>query len=117
MYGSVVLDQAGLVDATPRLQRATLVAVDGVDGSGKTTFAELLASEYRNRGRAALVVHMDDFLNPRAIRHRMGRTSPEGFFFDTYDLGAFTAKVREPLRPGGSQAIVTRAFASARTAP
>ncbi len=110
MYGLVVPDLASLVDATPQLPGAALVAVDGVDGSGKTTFADLLATEYFNRGRAALVVHMDDFLNPRAIRHRMGRTSPDGFFLDTYDLGAFAANVLEPLRPGGSRAIVPRAF-------
>ncbi len=53
---------------------------------------------------------MDDFLNPRAIRYRMGRTSPDGFFLNTYDLDAFTASVLEPLRPGRSRAIVPRAF-------
>ncbi len=103
-------DLAPIVDATPQVPRATLVAVDGVDGSGKSTFADLLVTEYFNRRRAALVVHMDDFLNPRAIRYRMGRTSPHGFFLDTYDLGAFTANILEPLRPGGSREIVPRAF-------
>lgn len=87
-----------------------MVAVDGVDGSGKTTFADLLASEFIRRGRVALTVHMDDFLNPRAIRHRMGRTSPDGFFLDTYDLEAFATNVLEPLRPGDTRVIVPRAF-------
>ncbi|QNN52733.1 uridine kinase [Nocardioides mesophilus] len=103
-------DLASIVDATPCGQRVVLVAVDGVDGSGKTTFAGLLAAEYLNRGRVALVVHMDDFLNPRAIRYRRGRTSPDGFFLDTYDLGTFAANVLEPLAPGGDRAVVARAF-------
>ena len=103
-------DLARFVDETPRRPGATLVAVDGVDGSGKTTFADVLASEYANRGRIAVIVHLDDFLNPRAIRHRRGRASPEGFFLDTYDLGAFTSKVLEPLRPGGTSVIVPRAL-------
>jgi uridine kinase len=86
------------------------VAVDGVDGSGKTTFAALLAGAYSEQRRPVEVVHLDDFLNPRAVRYRLGRTSPEGYFSDTYDLAAFSAKVLDPLRPGGNRTIVRRAF-------
>lgn len=108
-YGLGMPDLASLVAATPVLERPTLVAVDGVDGSGKTTFAERLATAYTDRGRAVQVVHMDDFLNPRSVRYRMGRTSPEAFFSETYDLVAFTTKVH-PLRPGADHAITLRAF-------
>jgi uridine kinase len=76
-----------------------LVAVDGLDGGGKTAFAESLATAYTDLGRAAHVVHMDDFLNPRSVRYRMGRTSPEGFFRDTCDRAAFTTRVLDPLKP------------------
>ncbi len=103
-------DLASLVTTTPVLERPSLVAVDGVDGSGKTTFAERLATAYIGWGRAVQVVHMDDFLNPRSVRYRMGRTSPEGFFRDTYDRAAFTTKVLHPLRPGANHAITPRAF-------
>jgi uridine kinase len=87
-----------------------LVAVDGVDGSGKTTFAQQLATRYAECGRTAHVVHLDDFLNPRAVRYQLGRDSPEGFFRDTYDLSTFTTNVLEPLRHEGSRSIVCRAF-------
>lgn len=109
-YGLVVPDLASLVAATPVLERPTLVAVDGVDGSGKTTFAERLATSYADHGRAVRLVHMDDFLNPRAVRYRMGRTSPAGFFMDTYDLAGFTTKVLHPLLCGAERAITLRAF-------
>ena len=105
-----MLDLASLTATTPVLERPILVAVDGVDGSGKTTFADLLATAYIDRGRAVQVVHMDDFLNRRSVRYRMGRTSPEGFFRDTYDLAAFTSKVLDPLQPGVNHAITLRAF-------
>lgn len=68
-----VLDPAWLVEAAPRLDRPVLLGVDGVDGSGKTTFAARLAEGFRDRGRAVEVVHLDDFLSPRAIRYRRGR--------------------------------------------
>lgn len=48
-----------------------LVAIDGTDGSGKSTRADQLA---RHLGpRPVVVVHADDFLNPSAVRHARGR--------------------------------------------
>jgi uridine kinase len=103
-------DLGWLVGATPDPGRPALVAVDGVDGSGKTTFAQALAAAYREAGRAVEVVHLDDYLNPRTTRYRLGRRSPEGYFVDTYDLDAFTQHVLEPLRPHGSGTILRRFF-------
>ncbi len=103
-------DLLPLVDATASSGCPALVAVDGVDGSGKTTFADRLADAFSQRGRAVEVVHLDDFLNPRLVRYRRGRASPEGFFLDTYDLAAFSALVLDPVLPGGSREIVKRAF-------
>jgi uridine kinase len=77
-----------------------LIAVDGVDGSGKSTFANDLAEVIRVR--PVIVIHADDFLNLRAVRHRRGRDSPEGFWLDTYDYEALFRHVLFPLRRGGS---------------
>lgn len=77
-----------------------LVAVDGVDGSGKTTFAAALAARLREH-RPVVLIHADDFLNPRALRYAKGRESPEGFWLDSYDHAALTASVLVPLGPGG----------------
>jgi uridine kinase len=77
-----------------------LMAVDGVDGSGKSTFAADLASVMRTR--PVIVIHVDDFLNLRAVRHRRGRESPEGFWLDTYDYGALNRDVLFPLRREGN---------------
>ena len=87
-----------IVAATPAPGRPVLVAVDGVDGSGKSTFAAGLADAYG--GRPVLVVHEDDFLNPRQVRYRLGRDSPEGYFLDTYDLPALIANVLDPVAQG-----------------
>jgi uridine kinase len=80
------------------------VGVDGVDGAGKTTFADALAAHLRTAGRPVVRVSADDFLHPRAVRHRRGRDSPEGFFHDSYDLDRLRLDVLEPpwqqARPG-----------------
>ena len=48
-----------------------------------------------------LIVHVDDFLNLQEVRHRRGRTSPVGFWLDTYDYAALDENVLIPLGKGG----------------
>ncbi len=79
------------------------VAVDGVDGAGKTRFADELGDRLRKLGRDVVRIGADDFLNPRAVRHRRGRSSPEGFVADSYDLDALRRLVLDPLSPGGDR--------------
>ena len=76
-----------------------LVAVDGVDGSGKTSFAAKLVFEIQNR--PVIVIHADDFLNPSTVRHAKGRTSPAGFWEDTYNYAALQDQLLAPLGPKG----------------
>lgn len=76
-----------------------LVAVDGVDGSGKSTFASDLAAAVTCR--PVITISADDFLNLREVRYRLGRTSPEGFWLDTYNYDALREFVLEPLGVGG----------------
>jgi uridine kinase len=78
-----------------------LVAIDGVDGSGKTSFASLLVSHIQQR-RPVVLIHTDAFLNPASVRHARGRTSPEGYWMDSYDYPALREWVLGPLGPGGT---------------
>lgn len=80
-----------------------LVGVDGVDGAGKTTFADALGEAVRARGRPVVGLSLDDFHAPRAVRYRLGRGSPAGFWLDSYDYDAFDRDVLTGLRPGGNR--------------
>ncbi|MFT3834296.1 MAG: uridine kinase [Micropruina sp.] len=84
----------------PRAGR-TMVAIDGVDGAGKTTFAGDLAAELTDSGLTVIRISLDNFLNPAEVRHAQGRTSPEGFIADTYDYERFVDDVLEPLGSEG----------------
>jgi uridine kinase len=79
------------------------VAVDGPDGSGKTTFAGGLAAAVRSLGRPVVRVSLDDFHNVRAVRYRQGRESPYGFWQDSYNYQRFRSDVLNPFAPGGSR--------------
>lgn len=79
------------------------VAVDGITGVGKTTFANELADATRARGRECLRVTMDGFHHPRATRYRQGRESPDGYYEDAYGLAALRRELLDPLGPSGSR--------------
>lgn len=93
------------------------VAIDGVDGSGKTSFAANLVFEIQNR--PVIVIHADDFLNPSPVRHAKGRVSPEGFWEDTYNYAALQERLLTPLSPTGDGWYSPASYDSAtdRTAP
>jgi len=78
------------------------VAIDGVDGVGKTTLANELVEPLRHRGRPVIRASIDGFHNPRRFRYRTGRNSPEGYYRDSFDHGAVIDSLLRPLGPGGS---------------
>jgi uridine kinase len=82
------------------------VAVDGVDGAGKTVLADELAAALTTRGVPVVRVSVDGFHRPREVRYRRGRDDSEGFFRDSYDHDAFVSLVLEPFAPGGSRMYV-----------
>ena len=77
------------------------VAVDGVDGAGKTVLADQLAEVIGglDAPRAVLRLSIDGFHRPRAQRIARGR-GPETFYEDSYDYDAFRRAVVEPFRRG-----------------
>jgi uridine kinase len=48
--------------------RIVRVAIDGVDGAGKTTFANELAEVVGGLGRPVIRASVDGFHNPRVVR-------------------------------------------------
>ena len=92
-----------LSDAVPAVAggRTVRVGVDGVDGAGKTVLADELAAVLERRGRPVVRIGIDGFHRPRALRYRRGRSSPEGFYRDSYDLEALRRYVLTPLGPQG----------------
>lgn len=97
LTAAAIADSLAALDPSRRL----LVAVDGADGTGKTTFARVLAEAIESRGRAAVIVSADGYLRLRSDRHRRGRTSPVGYLDDSYDYPALIREVLEPLSVGG----------------
>lgn len=107
---SALLDRLAATIATLHPDRRVRVAIDGVDGAGKTTFADALAPLVIAKGRDVIRASVDDFHNPRATRYARGRHSPDGFFLDSYDYPAFRDLLLDPLGPDGSGNYVAKHF-------
>jgi len=79
-------------------QGLTMVAVDGVDGAGKTMFADALAARLERDGVTVVRTGIDHFHNPRAVRYARGKDSPEGFYRDSFNLEALRELLLFPAR-------------------
>lgn len=101
---------AAAISEARRSEQVLLVAVDGVDGAGKTVFADELAEVLERRGVTVLRASVDGFHHPPAIRYRRGRSSPEGFFLDSYDYGAVRRLLLEPLARAGERRVVRQVY-------
>lgn len=77
-----------------------LVGIDGVDASGKTTMADILAYELRESGRQIIRASIDGFHNPKATRYRKGRNSPIGYYQDSFNYPLVIEALLKPLKCG-----------------
>jgi uridine kinase len=105
-----VLDTVARAVSGTTTSGVTRVAIDGVDGAGKTYFADELGEVLQALGRSVIRASVDGFHNPRRIRYRKGRASPEGFFEDSYDYEQLKTELLDPLSPGGRGHYRTAVF-------
>jgi len=92
-------DLLNRIDGVKPTQRIA-VAIDGVDGAGKTHLAhELSALVDGASDRPYVNVTLDQFHRPRPQTDARGR-SAQTFYRDSYDYDAFLACVMQPLRAG-----------------
>lgn len=85
------------------------IGIDGVDASGKTYLADELAA-ILEKDRTVIRASIDGFHNPRAMRYKLGRYSPEGYYRHSFDTDALITALLKPLGPGGSCLYRTAVF-------
>jgi uridine kinase len=85
-------------------QGTALLAVDGVDGSGKSVFAERLVVALGAAGIATALLRVDDF-RQSVDWLRPGRSEAEAYHDDYYELAAVDQVARAFLA-GASQATI-----------
>lgn len=69
------------------------IAVNGIEGTGKTTFAVNFVEYLKARNVAAFHVSIDGFHFNKEVRYKQGRNSANGYYEDTYNEVAFVKSV------------------------
>lgn len=108
---------AELVLSAKSARQPFLVAVDGIDGAGKSTFADELAGFVHARGGAVVRSTIDSFHHQRAVRHARGARSPLGFYADSHDLGSLRRELLDPFRTGSGSSYRAAWFDEPTDAP
>jgi len=80
--------------------RMLKVGIDGVDGAGKTSLADNLASFLQQMGHPVVRASVDGFHHPQEIRYRQGKDSPVGFYVDAYNYPALMQRLFTPMDRG-----------------
>lgn len=74
-------------------QKPVRVAVNGIEGTGKTTFAENFVVFLNNEKVKAIHVSIDGFHFNKEHRYKQGRDSAKGYYEYSYNEIAFVEKV------------------------
>lgn len=81
-------------------QRVTVIAIDGIDLSGKTLLSNELLISLNAVQKNTVVVHEDDFATPKSVRYQQGEWSTMGFYEDFFDYKQAIRDVLVPAREG-----------------
>ena len=80
-----------------------LIAINGKDGSGKTTMANYLADFLSSKtSREIIRISIDDFMNSRTIRYTPSESAGRGCYDYTFNFDGFLENVLKPLQADGS---------------
>jgi len=78
-----------------RKSKPIRVAINGIEGTGKTVYANKLAKYLNSENINAIQVSIDGFHYNKEVRYKQGRDSAKGYYEDSYDEIAFVEKVLE----------------------
>jgi HAD superfamily hydrolase (TIGR01549 family) len=76
--------------------KAFVIGINGIDGSGKTKFAESLEKFLISRNYETQAIHLDDFHNPRALRYA-GEDQVENYYNRSFNISLVIEKLLAPL--------------------
>ena len=82
-----------------------IIGVNGVDCSGKTTFAWDLETYLKNRGYPTQIIAIDDFHNPKSVRYS-GEDQAYNYFFKSFNVEMLAEKLFKPIRENGK--VITK---------
>ncbi len=110
MLRSQLLDSLSQYILDKQKEHPLRIAIDGMDNAGKSKLAKELQFPLRKSKRQIIGISIDGFHFQKNIRYRRGELSPEGYYYDSFNLSSVVTNVLEPLSPGGSRRFRRQVF-------
>ena len=73
--------------------KPTRIAINEIEGTGKTVFAEKLTKYLNSNEMKAIQISIDGFHFNKEVRYKQGRNSAKGYYENSYDEMTFVNKV------------------------
>jgi phosphoglycolate phosphatase len=87
-------------DEKKQKDRPLVIGINGIDCSGKTTFADGLEKFLKNQGIRTQMIYLDDFHNPKAVRYA-GSNQAENYFNNSFNINLLVENLLKPAREKG----------------
>tara|TARA_B110000091_G_C13703786_1_gene427436 strand:- start:26 stop:754 length:729 start_codon:yes stop_codon:yes gene_type:complete len=82
-----------IIEIQSEKEKPTRIAINGIEGTGKTVFAEKLTEYLNSKEMKAIQISIDGFHFNKEVRYKQGRNSAKGYYENSYDELAFVNKV------------------------
>jgi uridine kinase len=76
--------------------KAYVIGVNGIDGAGKTQFAESLEVYLNTKGHQTQLIRLDDFHNPKATRYA-GNDQADNYYNKSFNISLMVEKLLNPI--------------------
>ncbi len=84
------------VNSMKQKDKAFIIGINGIDCSGKTTFAESLDEFFASRGFKTQMIHTDDFHNPTSYRYS-GVNQAENYYKKSFNISTIINELLVPI--------------------
>ncbi|MBU8880422.1 uridine kinase [Bacillus sp. FJAT-29790] len=80
--------------------RSFILGIDGLGGAGKTTYVQSVLDIFEKKGINAVVLHMDDFIQPEKIRYDSAKEEWYCYYYLQWRYDYFISEILTPIHLG-----------------
>ncbi|MCI7767903.1 MAG: uridine kinase [Oscillospiraceae bacterium] len=81
--------------------RTAIIGIDGLGGAGKSTVSEKIRLALSDNGIHCTILHIDDFIHPRAVRYSDKTADWECYYYLQWRYDYLIGEIIMPLRNDG----------------
>lgn len=96
MINNIANSLIDVIVANKRQEKPFILAVNGMDGSGKTVLCNHLEKQFSQQGYDVCRLSVDNFHNPKSVRYQR-ENQAEAYYFDSINFECFKKKALIPI--------------------